>query len=84
MTEVLTEVEKHIMMLSHEKQCFIDEGWNDNGEIAAYDYAIKSIEQLEKIQEIINARHYIEDGVVYSYAYDTEKKYKEICEVLDG
>lgn len=38
--------------------------------------------KLDKIKQIVKATCYEEDGKVYSYTYDLQRKYREIFEVL--
>ena len=45
-------IDKCIEKITHEKQCFIDECWHNNGELEAYDMAIEIMRKYQKIVEI--------------------------------
>lgn len=45
-------IDRSIEKLTHEKQCFIDEGWEDTGELEAYDTAISIMRKYQKIEDI--------------------------------
>ena len=46
-------IDRSIEKLTHEKQCFIDEGWGDTGELEAYDTAISIMRKYQKIKQIL-------------------------------
>lgn len=46
--KTMTE-ERAIELLEHEKQCFIDEGYTDNGELEAYDIAIEALSRKSNV-----------------------------------
>ena len=46
------------------------------------DYAIDCIEKLEQIKKILDAPSYVENGITYSYCYDSDTKLKHIREVV--
>lgn len=49
-------IDTSIEKLTHEKQCFIDEGWDDTGELEAYDMAVNIMQKYQKVQEIMVKR----------------------------
>ena len=42
-------IDRSIEKLTHEKQCFIDEGYDDTGELEAYDTAISIMRKYQKM-----------------------------------
>ena len=56
----------------------------DQGAIQdAIEQAIRDSEKLSKIEQIINATEYVENGAIYSYCYNQERKVDEIREVIE-
>lgn len=46
-------IDKCLKKLAHERQCFIDECYQNDGELEAYDMAISTMHKYQKIQEIV-------------------------------
>lgn len=69
-------IDECLEKLAHEKQCFIDEGYQNDGELEAYDMAIETMRKYQKITNIVmngddthykllmQIREVIEDGNV--------------------
>ena len=68
-------IDKCIEKITHEKQCFIDECWHNNGELEAYDMAIEIMRKYQKIEQIVmkSPDEFKQCGL---------KELKEILEVL--
>ena len=47
-------IDKCIEKLAHEKQCFIDEGWENDGELESYDMAIDIMHKYQQIEQILD------------------------------
>lgn len=48
-----------------------------------YRIILADLKKLEKIEQIMNASSYTENGKVYSYCYDNDTRVKHIKEVLE-
>ena len=48
------------------------------------DYLVAELEKLDKIEQIMNASSYTENGKEYSYCYDNDTRVKHIREVLEN
>ena len=58
-------IDTSIEKLIHEKRCFIDEGWDDTGELEAYDMAINTMRKYQKVQELVKFGNANELGFEY-------------------